>query len=102
VALGKIGTPQAYEALAARLLQAPGDPTLAYSVLGVVAEALGGGDTGGGGTWANGWWATPPEDRPATARRLGAALEEVVIHTRNTTLSKKAREGAAALRESAP
>jgi len=102
VALGKIGSPEAYDALVDLASQEPVDNVGSYSVLGVVAEMYGDPERRPYGDWSNGCWATAPADEPATAARFAQALTRISALRGGSTLGQKARRQASLLLQAAP
>jgi len=91
VALGKIGTTEAHDALIRMLLQEPIDVKQSWSVLVVMTEVCG--EAGGGprGEWWNGCWATVAADRPATAQGFAEAMNRLAELTTDERLAREAR-----------
>ena len=91
VALGKMGTPEAHDALIELLLQEPIHTRQSYAVMGVMAEVCGRAGGSPRGSWANGLWATVAEDTAATAARFAQAIDELAQRTDDERLAGQAR-----------
>ncbi|MBM3475073.1 MAG: hypothetical protein FJX75_17565 [Armatimonadetes bacterium] len=102
VALGKIGTPEAHDALIELLLREPVHVEQSWSVLVVMTEVCG--RPGGSlrGEWWNGFWATVAEDRPAVAKRFSEAMNQLAEQTTDKPLAREARGRASSVLSQAP
>ncbi len=94
VALGKISTPQAHQALADLLLQLPTNTELAGGAMAAMKRVCGGRAGSPWGTWANGCWATVAEDRVAAAESFAEALNTLADRTDDEELADRARHEA--------
>jgi HEAT repeat protein len=91
VALGKISTPPAYDALVAMLQRDPVVSRGAWSVI-VIMSALGGYEgRSPPGTWENGLWYTPPENQRTVALRFAEAMRQLADRTTDERLAREAR-----------
>ena len=91
VALGKIGTSEAHDALLKLLLQEPIDVKQSWSILDVMAEVCGKPGGSPPGSWRNGFWATVAEDVQATAERFAQAMNQLAERTTDERLAREAR-----------
>jgi HEAT repeat protein len=97
VALGKIGTPEAYDALIRLLLQEPIHVKQSWSVLVVMTEVCGRPGGSPRGDWWNGFWATVAEDQPAVAQRFSQAMNRLADMTTDERLAREARGRASSI-----
>jgi HEAT repeat protein len=98
IALGKIGTPEAHNALIQMLLAEPIVMKRSRAVLSVMEEVCGLPGQSPPGAWWNGWWASVAEDRTAVAERFVRAMEELAEKTTDERLAREARGRAGSIR----
>jgi len=91
VALGKISTPEAHQALIDLLLQDPMEVRLAWAAMAAMTRVCGGLAGSPPGTWANGCWATVADGPVAVAERFAAALNTLADRTADERLAREAR-----------
>ena len=97
VALGKIGTPEAHDALIKLLLQEPIHVKQSWSVLVVMTEVCGRPGGSPRGEWWNGFWATVAEDKTAVAQRFADAMNQLAERTTDERLAREARGRASSI-----
>jgi len=90
VALGKIGTPEADDALVRMLLEEPIVVRRSWSALVVMTEICGLPGGSPRGCWENGFWATVADDRLAAAKRFSQAMKELAETSGDERLSREA------------
>jgi len=91
VALAKISTPEAHQALLDMLAREPVDIRYAWEVAVSMCAVCGTEGRSPQGAWWNGCWATVPDDLPSVARRFADALNALAERTTDDRLAREAR-----------
>jgi hypothetical protein len=94
VALGKISTPEAHDALIEMLDGETDNTRHAWEIMVVLCSVCGREGRSPLGEWWNGCWATVADDLPALGPRIAQALTELADRTTDERLAREARSRA--------
>jgi len=101
VALGKISTPEAHDALIDILAEETDNTRHAWEIMVVLCSVCGREGRSPQEAWWNGCWATVAEDLPTVGPRIAAALDALADRSTDERLTREARGRARTCREAA-